>query len=219
MQTFIPKKPDTPSPRSSQTHHRRIIRTRTQFKIDGLTRYNAVLPKNDQSGINDFIDHFVDGQETSLGKGSSITPPAMLQWEIESRNLPPTGLVRFDGDPTKWPEFIQSFKTRVHMKHSFTDFIRMERLISVLDGEPKKFINALGTNGMFYASALKSFKEHFGNPYLMPYLQIKDFIRFTTTFSKRSYWFKILPPTTEKYLDLVAINRLYFCDKINRKRN
>ena len=78
-QTFIPKRPDTPPPRLSQTHHRRIIRTQTPFKTDGLTRYNAVLPKNDQSGIDGFIDHLVDGQETNLGDGSSITPAAMLQ--------------------------------------------------------------------------------------------------------------------------------------------
>ena len=90
----------------------------------------------------------------------------MLEWGFESRNLPPIDLVRFDGDPTNWPEFMQSFKTGVHMKHSFTDSIRMERLISVLDGEPKKCINVFGTNGMFYASALKLLKEQFGDPYI-----------------------------------------------------
>ena len=55
----------------------------------------------------------------------------------------------------------------------FTDSIRMERLISVLDGEPKKCINAFGTNGMFYASALKSLKKQFGNPYLVLYHKLK----------------------------------------------
>ena len=49
----------------------------------------------------------------------------------------------------------------------------MERLISVLDGEPKKCINAFGTNGIFYASALKSLKKQFGNSYLMSYYKIK----------------------------------------------
>ena len=170
-QKFIPKIPDTPPPRSSQTHHRRIIRTQTPFKTDGLTRYTAVLPKNEQLAIDEFIDHLVDGQETNLREGTSITPAAMQQWEFESRNLPPIDLVRFDGDPTKWPEFIQSSKSRVHM--SFTDSIRMERLISVLDGEPKKCINAFGTNGMFYASALKSLKKQFGNPYLVLYHKLK----------------------------------------------
>ena len=90
-----------------------------------------MLPKNDQSGIDGFIDHLVDGQETNLGDGSSITPAAMLQWEFDSGNLPPIDLVRFDGDPTKWPEFIQSFKTRVHMKHRFADSIHRLQSLQV----------------------------------------------------------------------------------------
>ena len=92
MQTFIPKKPDITPPRSSQTHHQRIIRTQTP-STDGLIRYTAVLPKNEQFGIDEFIDHLVDDLETNLGEGSSITPAAMLLWEFESRNLPPIDLV------------------------------------------------------------------------------------------------------------------------------
>ena len=38
-------------------------------------------------------------------------------------------LFRFDGDPCKWPDFIENFKNRVHDKRSFTDDIRMERLL------------------------------------------------------------------------------------------
>ena len=59
------------------------------------------------------------------------------------------------------------------MKHSFTDSIHMECLTSVLDGEPKKCINAFGTNGMFYASALKSLKKQFSNPYLVSYYKLQ----------------------------------------------
>ena len=42
-----------------------------------------------------------DGQEANLEKGSSITPAAVLQWELESGNLSSIDIVRFDGDPTK----------------------------------------------------------------------------------------------------------------------
>ena len=41
----ILKNPDTPPPRSSQTHHHRIIKTQTPFKTDRPTRYNDELPK------------------------------------------------------------------------------------------------------------------------------------------------------------------------------
>ena len=53
-------------------------------------------------------------------------------------------LFRFDGDPCKWPDFIQNFKNREHDKRSFTDDIRMERLLSVLDGEAKQTVISIG---------------------------------------------------------------------------
>ena len=59
------------------------------------------------------------------------------------------------------------------MKYSFTDSIRMEHLVSVIDGEPKKCIDTFGINGMFYTSALKSLKEQFCNPYLVSYYKSK----------------------------------------------
>ena len=37
-------------------------------------------------------------------------------------------LSRFDGDPCKWPNFIQNFKNQVRDKRSFTDDNQMERL-------------------------------------------------------------------------------------------
>ena len=111
------------------------MRFQTTFKTDGITRYNTVLPKNDTNDIDDFIDHLVDGSETNPGEGSSITPAAKLKLELESRSLSPIDFVQYDRVPTKWPAFIQSFKTRVHMKHSFTDSICIERLTNVLDGE------------------------------------------------------------------------------------
>ena len=41
-------------------------------------------------------------------------------------------LFRFDRDSYKWPDFIQNFKNRGYDKRSFTDDIRMERLLSVM---------------------------------------------------------------------------------------
>ena len=124
------------------------------------------VTKNDIRSIDDFIHHFTDGQETNLGEGSSFIPAAMLQWEFQSRKTIPADLVRFDWDPTKWSEFIQSFKTRVLMKYSLTDFICIERLVGIFDGEIKKCINDFGINDMFYGSMLKWLNE-IGNPYLV----------------------------------------------------
>ena len=78
--------------------------------------------------------------------------------ELESKNLLPIELTRFDRDPCKWPDFIQNFKNHVHEKQSFTDDIRMERL-SVLDADAKRAVAAAGHSGLFYASALKLLKQ------------------------------------------------------------
>ena len=42
----------------------------------------------------------------------------------------------------------------------------MLRLISVLEGEAKKFIAAIGSNGISYATALKTLKKKFGDPFV-----------------------------------------------------
>ena len=96
-----------------------------------------------------------------------------MQKDIESRSLPPIDVLRFDGDPSKWPEFIDNFKTRVHMKVTFNDNMRMERLHSILDGDAKKAFFSIGTNSIFYAAALKTLKREFGHPTGVGNLKLK----------------------------------------------
>ena len=93
--------------------------------------------------------------------------------ELESKNLPPIELTRFDGDHCKWPDFIQNFKNRVHEKQSFTDDVRLEKLISVLGGDAKSAVAAVGHSGLFYASALKLLKQDLGNPLVVSYINVK----------------------------------------------
>ena len=49
----------------------------------------------------------------------------------------------------------------------------MLRLISLLDGEEKRVIAAIGLNGIFYANVLKTLKKNFGDPLLVAHLKIK----------------------------------------------
>ena len=49
----------------------------------------------------------------------------------------------------------------------------MLKLISVLDGEAKRVIAAIGSNGIFYTTALKTWKKNFGDPLLVALLKIK----------------------------------------------
>ena len=92
-----------------------------------------------------------------------------LQQEHECGQLPPIELHHFKGNPSEWPEFISSFKNRVHNKISFDDNMRMERL----ECEVKRSEESIGCNGIFYAIVLKSLKRDFGNPALVSHLKIK----------------------------------------------
>ena len=83
-------------------------------------------------------------------------------------------LYRSNGDATHWPEFIECFYTHVHCESSFDDNIRMTYLLSGLDGEAKKAIEAVETCGLFYASALKILKKEFWNTLLVAHLHLKS---------------------------------------------
>ena len=117
--------------------------------------------------VDSFIDQFIEGKETVLGTSSaSFTVQDILKPELESRHLPPIDLLRFSGNPTEWPGFIEKFFSRVRQKSSFDNNLRMLRLISVLDGEAKRVIAAIGSNGIFYATALKTLKKTLVTLYL-----------------------------------------------------
>ena len=92
-----------------------------------------------------------EGKETVVAADSQTDDSIriILQKDIESRSLPPIDILRFDGDPSKWAEFINNFKTRVHVKVTFNGSMRMERLHSVLDGDAKKAVSSIGTNSIF----------------------------------------------------------------------
>ena len=96
-----------------------------------------------------------------------------LKQEYEARHLPTMELMRFNGNPVLWPEFIDNFYQNVHSKMIFSDNIRMTRLISLLDGDAKRAIQSIGSSGLFHASALKTLKRDFGNPLLVATLRIK----------------------------------------------
>ena len=72
-------------------------------------------------------------------------------------------IFRFDGDLCKWSYFMQNFKNQLHDKHSFTGYIQMERLLSVLDGETKGTVISIDRKSHFYATPMKMLTSNFGN--------------------------------------------------------
>ena len=87
--------------------------------------------------------------------------------------------MRFDRDSKQSRNFIQNFKHHVHNKISFSDSVRMDRLLSVLDGEAKRAVSAIWQDGRLYVSALKLLKREFDNPLMISYLKLKDVLELS----------------------------------------
>lgn len=61
----------------------------------------------------------------------------------------------FQDNPCSWLKFTESLKTRVNLKATFNDSVRIVRLFSVLKGEAKCSIESMGRSDLFSATALK----------------------------------------------------------------
>ena len=144
------------------------------FSKNSSTSGNSNKPHSQP--IDNFIDLLIEGEETVLSAVTSenITVAPALQHELETKHLPPIDLIPFDGNPLNWPELIQNFKEKVHLKKSFSDSMRMKRSLSILKGEVKNSVISIGTNRLLYISTLKSLKIDFGDPLVVTHLKLKS---------------------------------------------
>ena len=153
------------------------VEDQNQFNDSSTLQELVMNIKKTKPNIDQFIEELKEGEETILPpEEENLSAVQVLRWNFESSSLPSVNLIRFDGDPCKWPEFIECFKIRVHNKKSFDDNLRMERLLSVLDGDAKKAVQSLGQSGYFYASALKTLKRNFGDPVVISFLKLKSIL-------------------------------------------
>ena len=91
--------------------------------------------------VDKFIYDLEEGIETSLSQSNlNWSIGLALKQEYEYRQLAPRELRRFGRNPSEWPEFISNFRNRIHEKVSFNDSMRMERVLSALEGEAKKSV-------------------------------------------------------------------------------
>ena len=56
---------------------------------------------------------------------------------------------------------------------TFSENIRMTRLISLFNGDAKRAIQSIRLSSLFYASGLKTIKRDFGDPLLVATLRMK----------------------------------------------
>ena len=161
-------------------------------------------PLSSTEPIDAVIDNLTEGEEAIIQNANKVLPTSsLLQRELKTRDLHTSYLMHFDGDSEQYPNFIQNFKHGVHNKTIFSAFVRMDRLLSVLDGEVKRAVSAIRQDGPFYAGALKISKQEFGKPLMVSYLKLKDIfglppIQHDNQISLRNY--KQKPQTTITWL-------------------
>ena len=59
------------------------------------------------------------------------------------------------------------FKEKVHLKSTFSNQMRMERLLNVVSGDTKASVENIDKSKIFYADELKPLKRDFGDAFLM----------------------------------------------------
>ena len=81
-----------------------------------------------------------------------------------SKDIPNINLMTYDGEPLRYVEFMERFKLHIHDKPHLSDDVRMAQLKMHVTGKAESTISGIGSQGIMYATALKTIKEQFGQP-------------------------------------------------------
>ena len=112
-----------------------------------------------------WIDNLVEFKETILNESPQSLSVADALYKLEaSRDIPTIQLLKFNGSPLSYADFVDQFKIHIHDKSHLTDDMRMMQLKMHLTGDAECAISGLGSKGVMYATALKTLKEQFGQP-------------------------------------------------------
>ena len=85
----------------------------------------------------------------------------------KSVKLPKLELNKFNGDPTKWKTFYDSFLSAVHNNDDISDIQKMTYLQSLLKGSASETIEGLSLSNENYKAALDILKDRFGNEQIL----------------------------------------------------
>ena len=81
--------------------------------------------------------------------------------------LPKLSLKRFNGDPTKWMTFWDTFESAVHDNAALTNIDKFSYLISLLESTASEAVAGLTLTSANYEEAVATLKRRFGNKQLI----------------------------------------------------
>ncbi|XP_055623704.1 uncharacterized protein LOC129767108 [Toxorhynchites rutilus septentrionalis] len=99
---------------------------------------------------------------------TSRVPTGQVQPQItQAIRLPEIRVPEFDGNPEKWIEFRDLFKSLVHANGQLTSVQKMHYLKAALKGEAHQIISSILVSTENYQIALKAIEERYDNPNLL----------------------------------------------------
>lgn len=128
-----------------------------------VTRSEVIQPPKIACAYDAWINVLMDFEETRFPSAVREMSIADALYKLEaSKDILTIKLVAFNGSPLQYVEFIDQFKIHIHDKPHLTDDTRMVQLRMHVTGDAEHMISGLGSQGIMYATALKTLKEHFG---------------------------------------------------------
>ncbi len=131
----------------------------------GTSKSKANYNLSSPQPFDSWIDDLSEFTETTITANDSEMSIAEALYKLEaSKDIPTIKLMKYDGSPLTYVEFIDRFKLLIHDRPHLSDDVRMAQLKMHLVGRAERVVSGLGSQGTMYATALKTIKEYFGQP-------------------------------------------------------
>ena len=124
-----------------------------------------------------FVKKAVINVRILLNGTDSLSTVTAVTRSSKSVKLPKLELNKFNGDPTKWKSFSDSFLSAVHNNDDISDIQKMTYLQSLLEGSASETIEGLSLSKENYKAALDILKDRFGNEQILISVHMNNLLK------------------------------------------
>ena len=126
-------------------------------------RLRIRLVRRDLSTLANFIER---KHKSSFTLIPSPNPVPVVEKSSGRVKLPRFEIKKFNGDPTRWKSFIESFDAAVHANEALTDIEKMNFLVNYVENEAENVIEGLMLSNDNYSVAKTMLEERYGDPHV-----------------------------------------------------
>ncbi len=123
-------------------------------------------------------------QDNQSSNGAATLNSSLTQSPHQVK-LPKLQLKKFDGDPTSWQQFWDSFNCAVHENTALSNIDKFNYLLGLLESTASQAISGLSLSGDNYSEAVKILKDRFGNKQLIISKHMDKLLRLPSISSVR----------------------------------